>query len=107
MSYSYAVVTKIPPHEKGGNMATALGQIYATLDGHLTYQSLGMDGINMAIPVFTLGEIMILDDDTGREVVGKGRKPSKWVVSIEHFQVLEEAVMCAEDTQANQPPEEA
>ncbi len=96
--YAYAVVTEIPPNEKGGNMATALGAIYETLDSHMTYRSLGMDGINLAIPVFTLAEIMILDADTGREVAGRGRKPSKWDVSIEHFQVLEEAVLCATET---------
>ena len=95
--YTYAVVTEIPPPEKGGNMATALGQLYLTTDEHRSYENLGMQAMNFAIPVFTLAEILILDDEYGRELVGKGRKPSKWDVSIETFQVLEEAIACAEE----------
>ncbi len=96
--HTYTVVTEIPPHEKGGNMATALGQIYTTHDEHRSYQRLDMAyTMNMAIPVFTLAEILILDNEYGREVAGKGRKPSKWDVEIEHFQDLERAIVCAEE----------
>ena len=96
--YTYAVVTEIPPNEKGGNMATALGQIYTTHDEHRSYQRLDMAySMNMAMPVFGLAEILILDADTGREVAGAGRKPNKWDVSIETFQVLKEAILCAEE----------
>lgn len=42
------------------------------------------------VHVFIPGEILILDDD-GREVAGRGRKPGKWDVSIETFDTLEAA----------------
>ncbi len=103
--YTYAVITEIPPNTKGGNMATALGQLYMTTDEHRTYENLGMQAINLAIPVFALAEILILDAEDGREIAGRHRKPGKWTVSTEHFQVLEEAVLCAETVMENYIPE--
>lgn len=43
------------------------------------------------MPVFAVGEILILDDD-GREIAGHGRKPSKWAVTCEEFDTIEEAL---------------
>ncbi len=90
----YAVITSTPSPLKLGNMATGLGQVFITLDGHITYERLGIESMNFGLEVFHVGEILILDD-AGREVAGRGRKPSKWDVDIETFQVLEEAVECA------------
>jgi len=42
-------------------------------------------------PVFNVGEILILDS-SGREVDYPGRKPSKWEVTYEVFDRLDEAV---------------
>lgn len=42
-------------------------------------------------PVFSLGEILILDSEYGRSIPD-GRKPSKWFVSYECFENLEDAV---------------
>lgn len=50
----------------------------------------------MRKPVFTLGEIVILDDTGGRELVGNQRMPSKWDVGTEHFDNIEDALGCAD-----------
>lgn len=42
-------------------------------------------------PVFEQGEILVVDDD-GREVGGAGRKPSKWGITYNHFNTVEEAI---------------
>lgn len=41
--------------------------------------------------VFTLGEILILDEN-GREYGGHGRKPSKWFVEVTEVKSLEDAI---------------
>ena len=45
-------------------------------------------------PVFTLGEILILDEN-GREMCGHLRKPSKWRVECKEFGSPEGAIQCA------------
>ena len=45
--------------------------------------------------VFTLGEVIICDEN-GRELVGKGRKARKWHVEVEEFLLLSEAVRRAQ-----------
>lgn len=59
--------------------------------------TVGIDPLSLRSPVFTLGEVMIVDDATGREVVGRGRKASKWGVEVREFDTVEEAVACAKD----------
>jgi hypothetical protein len=71
-------------------------------EGPPTYREIGpeenmetikaKDLIWAKLPVFDLGEILILDSPYGREVCGRGRKPSKWFVEFEHFTKLEYAV---------------
>ncbi len=92
----YAVITDTSSPLKLGNMATGFGQVFVTFDGHMTYEPLGMEAMNFGVEVFHRGEILILDID-GREVAGRGRKPSKWDVEVETFQVLEEAIECAHE----------
>ena len=48
------------------------------------------------VPVFEPGEILIVDE-TGREVAGYCRKPSKWMVEYEEFDNLEEAIKRARE----------
>lgn len=48
--------------------------------------------LNARRPVFDLGEVLLLDDSTGREVDGPGRKPSKWFVTTEEFDTLDAAI---------------
>lgn len=43
------------------------------------------------VPVYVLGEILVLDE-YGREVGGHGRKPSKWDVTCEEFDSLDDAI---------------
>lgn len=52
--------------------------------------------INVRIPAFELGEIVIVDLDTGREIDGAQRKPSKWVLEYEEVETLEEAIKIAQ-----------
>jgi hypothetical protein len=44
------------------------------------------------VPVFEKGEILILDAESGREIAGHERKPSKWFVEYEVYDSLEEAI---------------
>lgn len=90
MVYQIAVVTKVPnpfqdPH--GGNMAGAL--VYG-LEADLAYVVL----INGRIPVFTLGEILILDEN--QRDYGTTRKPDKWSVEIAFFDNLKDATECSQ-----------
>lgn len=96
----FGVITQIEQH---GNMATALGQVFQETEKMSEangWQS-KYEHVNPAIslqlhmPVFTLGEILILDE-SGREVAGAGRKPSKWYVTCEEFNTVEEAVARAQ-----------
>jgi len=48
------------------------------------------------VPAFEVGEILIVDE-TGREVAGHCRKPSKWMVEYEEFDNLEEAIKRARE----------
>lgn len=52
--------------------------------------------INIRTPVFTLGEILVLNE-CGREIGGHGRKPSKWWVEYEEFPTIEQAIKRAEE----------
>lgn len=94
MTYQIATVTKVPdPLEdpRGGNMAAA---ITYGLPPELAYLVL----INGRVPVFTLGEILILDEDD--RDVGTTRKPSKWSIEITHFDNLDAAIRCSKVVQA-------
>lgn len=41
---------------------------------------------------FEVGEILVIDKEYGREILGAGRKPSKWAVNTEEFSSFAEAV---------------
>lgn len=85
MSYEFVVVTDIAPR---GARATALGRLFYTSGRPVEVNiQLGME-----IPVFTLGEILICDPTTGREIAGVQRKPSKWFIETEWFSNLDEAI---------------
>jgi len=43
------------------------------------------------VPCFRLGELLILDAEYGRELVGMGRKPKKWFISFELYDDFETA----------------
>ena len=54
---------------------------------------------HLRIPVFHVGEILILSPD-GREPGYSGRKPSKWDVTVEEFSALDAAVARAREVMA-------
>lgn len=99
MSYTFEVVTKVPK-EGSGNLAMAW-PLYVEKDSPseenhwLGTSELAPPELMFSLrqPVFTLGEIMIMDPATDREISsGAGRKPSKWMIETEDFATLEEAV---------------
>lgn len=95
----YAVVTKIDTQD----VATAMDLVVRTAQGTQetdyrdtyvpAFQALGFDAtLALHIPVWTLGEIVVLAYSGGREVNGAQRKPSKWFVEVEEFDTIEAAV---------------
>ena len=107
-NYTFCVITKVPSCKEGGNLYDSLlvkDSKEESEDGFPTYRETdydedlekidGKDLIWARRQVFELGEILILDGEYGREVAGRGRKPSKWFVECKHFDNLEHAVECA------------
>lgn len=92
----FAVITEVCDPETGGNAATALGQLYRRTSGTgLELEPVdGMTAMMLSIPVFHVGEILILNEG-GREISGLGRKPSKWDIEYEVFDMIEGAVQRA------------
>jgi hypothetical protein len=86
----FGVITEVPndsPAALVGNLATALGQVFTDRGEAIN----PMQSLMLRVPVFTLGEILVLDDD-GREIAGAGRKPDKWDVRCETFDEIGPAV---------------
>lgn len=104
----FIVITSVPPPGDQGNLALVLDVFFeppATpqnfdnpLPRLVDYVGQPMLALALRAPVFTLGEVLICDFD-GRELVGAGRKPSKWSVGAETFQTPEEAVKRAREVQ--------
>lgn len=108
--YTFGVITKLPSNNEIGNMHSALlkrdydSEKRSEEDGFVLrphYRDIGDEDIDniddkdlawVLLPVFELGEVLILDGPYGREVSGQARKPSKWFVECEYFSDLEEAV---------------
>ena len=85
MRYKFCVITEVPDPEKSdGNLAMAI--VYS-----LPQEIRGLVALKGRQEVFTLGEILVLDD-SGREVSGHGRKPIKWYVETETFEDIEDAI---------------
>jgi hypothetical protein len=100
MSYTFAVITKVPKVREGNEYDQILVEgydkdneevIYHLPKEGVEYRMVDTKFINAKLPVFQLGEILILDK-TGREAAGMGRKPSKWSVEVEEFNDLQEAI---------------
>lgn len=92
----FGVITETERH---GNMASALGAVFRKVhegdesnDWVDEYDYVPFDSaLHLYTQVFWRGEIIVLDSD-GREVGGQGRKPSKWYVTCEEFDNIEDAV---------------
>lgn len=91
-----AVVTRVGPPEEGGNLAVAMdlwreNTPPSRLDPLGTWRSVDVTlMLSLRTRVFIPGEILILDD-AGREIGGRGRAPGKWDVRIEYCDSLEAA----------------
>lgn len=91
----YGVVTRVPDAGKGeaGNMA--LSPVYQMAEepresnGWLGRVRMLFD-LSLRMPVFTKGEVLILDGD--REPHGPMRNPGKWDVDVEYCDTLEAAI---------------
>ena len=83
--------------DKDGTWNTAIG----ATDSNITH------GLEVRVPVFEVGEILIMPDERfynkhthfGREIAGRGRKPSGFAVEYEVFETVEEAVVRAHKAQ--------
>lgn len=88
--YYFAVVTDAPQGE--GNLAAAI-DTYMVVDfaspqnnyRDTVAQLAPQHALGLRQPVFHVGEILILDLESGREVGYPGRKPAKWQIEIEEF----------------------
>jgi hypothetical protein len=92
-SYKFQVITKVPKHDgphAAGNLAATFFLYQDRNDGSVP-QQIPTAFLSFRTPVFTLGEIVIVDSD-GREVAGLQRKASKWSVEYEMFDTVEDAV---------------
>lgn len=117
--YIFCVITGVPDNsEDGGNLASAMfalppkhmnsdlyyghetyGADYQDVDRTprpVTFDDMASvppdDNYGFMVPVFELGEIVILNEPEGREVCGKQRAPRKWRVDVEEFEDLNHAV---------------
>ncbi len=94
------VITKVPnPDTDGplaqGNLAAPLAELWVleTRQGPLTRleKFMGLPaGFSTVLrkEVFAVGDLLLVDDD-GREIVGRGRKPSKWGIEYKTFEKWE------------------
>jgi hypothetical protein len=96
----FCVITSVPEAPDVGNLALDV-QVYLQDEGN-GYKAfsdpdlLGPGVLMLRTPVFVAGEILILDD-SGREVAGKGRKPDKWGVKFEYFDDIHSAIRRAQE----------
>lgn len=105
MNYTFAVITKVPKVREGNEYDELLVQgydkdnevVYHLPEEGVEYRMVDTKFINARLPVFHQGEILILDE-SGREIGGLQRKPSKWSVVIEVFDNLDEAITIAQKT---------
>lgn len=92
----FGVITEVPPLKNSGNLAVSFGEICIKIeqpsednDYEGRYEDVGFPAA-LAIQkrVFNVGEVLILNDD-GREIPYPGRKPAKWSVTCEEFEITE------------------
>ena len=97
MKLRYCVITDTTSDEMGnmhdGTLTTDGKKVYAEW-ADSRRPIIGPDGfpIDVKIPTFEMGEIVIIDAEIGREVNGPGRKPRKWFVGYEVYDDIEHAI---------------
>lgn len=92
----FAVITEVPPEYSDGNKYDAMIEpmdIRWDLMNQYKYLNIPPDAnIHFKARVFEIGEVLPVDGLYGREIVARGRKPSKWDVQYETFKTIEEAI---------------
>lgn len=99
----FGVITEVSAPEDGGNMACDL-DIFRVVEERSAANGFTerleqvppQTLLGLRTPVFSVGEVLILDDG-GREIPYPGRKPSKWSVGCEEFDDLEAALARAKE----------
>lgn len=97
------VVTRVADPSTGGNLA--IGDVWLDPQAQggepmAAHQRLAdalgrpMLALYLRVPVFTVGELLVLDHNE-RDTMG--RKPSKWDVDVETFDNIDEAVARAHE----------
>jgi len=95
----FVVITKTPDITEEGNRAVSfLYKSYDKINNAKCYV-VGISSVKplpkpvgiVHVPVFDEGEIVICDD-SGREIDGMKRKPSKWHINFTEFDTLEKAI---------------
>ena len=82
-----------PPDKDGKFMMQALK---FTHEHDTTIDLTKQQALMCNTPCFQLGEIMIMDGEYGR-TIPDGRKPSKWFVTYETFENIEDAIKRAKE----------
>lgn len=101
----FCVIVKVPEPSTGGNLASSMGDLWVEVpkknpdDDDVFEQVDALSALHVYTPVFTLGEILVLDEEDGREVGGMGRAPRKWFVEVEHYDDINKAVRRARAVQ--------
>lgn len=91
----FGVITKVPETGERGNLATALGRLFVDPQhsggswDDPPEQNLALS-LACLVPVFQLGELLVIGSDDRDQFT---RKPSKWSVTCEYFDDIEEAVI--------------
>ena len=107
----FLVITRVPEAGNRGNLALAT-EVFFDNDTNNTAnwdeplprigEAVGNPMLMLALraPVFTLGEVLIVDEN-GRELAGAGRKPDKWDVG---FEIFDDVAIAVERAQATFEP---
>lgn len=97
MKYEFYVITHTPDLLESGN--TCHDFLWDGYDFtnkrklvHVGHSNIGKPIGECKVAVFEVGEIVICDTINGREVCYPGRKPSKWAVTYDIFDNLDDAI---------------
>jgi hypothetical protein len=88
----FAVITKVPDIESGETGNLAMAWPLFTEENNTAKLLPTTASFGLLSPVFDQGEIIVVDDEYGREIGGAGRNPSKWFVECEYFDDVEAAI---------------
>lgn len=106
----FIVITKVPSaiNEDGtanaGNLATDFYYKAKDSESFIVSENVphNIEAIdNCSTEVFQIGELLICNRDSKREIPYPGRKPSKWDIEYEIFEDLDTAIIRCREVQEN------